>query len=218
MCVAIERTSEYWDDQALTFDDEPDHGLRNSVVREAWRRLLRSALPEPPAEIADLGCGTGSLSVLLASDGYRVTGVDLSAKMIAAATSKAAASDVLVSFLHGDASDPDLESVRWDAVVVRHVTWALPAPGDAIRRWASLLREEDGRLVLIEGRWSTGEGITARDLEDIVRPILPQCPCHGRARPDDRGAEVIKSPKRTRAKRQSRRPRKRASCPPVEFD
>ena len=110
MCVAIERTSEYWDDQALTFDDEPDHGLRNSVVREAWRRLLRSALPEPPAEIADLGCGTGSLSVLLASDGYRVTGVDLSAKMIAAATSKAAASDVLVSFLHGDASDPDLDS------------------------------------------------------------------------------------------------------------
>ena len=30
----------YWDDQADTFDDGADHGLRDPRVREAWRRLL----------------------------------------------------------------------------------------------------------------------------------------------------------------------------------
>jgi hypothetical protein len=32
-----------WDDQAVTFDDEPDHGLRDPAVRQAWADLLRPA-------------------------------------------------------------------------------------------------------------------------------------------------------------------------------
>ena len=66
----------YWDGQADTFDDGADHGLRDSQVRDAWRRLLLAHLPSPPAAIADIGCGTGSLSVLLAGEGYAVTGLD----------------------------------------------------------------------------------------------------------------------------------------------
>jgi ubiquinone/menaquinone biosynthesis C-methylase UbiE len=174
VCVPKEQTSQYWDDQVATFDEEPDHGLHNPAVREAWRRALRSSLPEPPADIVDLGCGTGSLSVLLAEDGHRVTGIDLSAKMIDAATAKAVESKVAATFRVGDASEPDLDRASVDAIVVRHVVWALPAPGDAIRRWVTFLRE-GGRIVFIEGRWSTGAGITARHLEEIVRPILRQC-------------------------------------------
>ena len=59
----------YWDSQADTFDDSADHGLRDSRVRDAWRRLLLAHLPQAPAAIADIGCGTGSLSVLLAGEG-----------------------------------------------------------------------------------------------------------------------------------------------------
>ena len=69
-------TSAYWDSQAATFDDEADHGLRDPLVRDAWRRLLLPHLPAAPASVADIGCGTGSLSVLLAGEGYAVTGVD----------------------------------------------------------------------------------------------------------------------------------------------
>jgi len=164
-------TSRFWDGQVATFDDAADHGLRDTAVRDAWRRVLRSALPDAPADVADLGCGTGSLSVLLAEDGYRVTGLDLSPKMVAAASAKARAATVVATFRQGDASCPEIEPASMDAVLVRHVTWALPDPEAAIRRWTALLRE-GGRLVLIEGRWSTGTGISARDLEDIVRPII----------------------------------------------
>jgi hypothetical protein len=52
-------------------------------------------------------------------------------------------------------------------VLVRHVLWALPDPADALGRWTRLLRAE-GRLVLIEGRWSTGAGIGAAECRDLV--------------------------------------------------
>ena len=59
-----------WDAQAEHFDEEADHGLSDPRVRAAWRDLLRAALPTPPALIADLGCGTGTISRLLTEQGY----------------------------------------------------------------------------------------------------------------------------------------------------
>jgi SAM-dependent methyltransferase len=41
-----------------------------------------------PASILDAGCGTGTLALMLAREGYRVTGVDLSPEMIARALAK----------------------------------------------------------------------------------------------------------------------------------
>ncbi|HEY5170385.1 MAG TPA: class I SAM-dependent methyltransferase [Acidimicrobiia bacterium] len=164
--------SKFWDGEAATFDDEADHGLHDPVIREAWRRLLRSVLPQPPADVADLGCGTGSLSVLLALEGYRVVGIDSSPRMVVAANQKAIDAGTSVAFRHDDASYPALDPSSFDVVLVRHVTWALPAPDEAVSRWAALLRD-GGRLVLIEGRWSTGAGITADELTRIVSRIVP---------------------------------------------
>jgi SAM-dependent methyltransferase len=171
--VASKESSTFWDVQAATFDDEPDHGLRDPLVRNAWRHLLRSLLPGPPAKVADLGCGTGSLSVLLAQEGYEVVGVDLSARMIEVATRKARRAHVAVTFRQGDAAIPPVAVASVDVIVVRHVVWTLDSPADAVRRWRTLLRD-GGQLVLIEGRWSTDAGITAHDLSAIVADVLPQ--------------------------------------------
>ncbi len=162
------RVREYWDSQAASFDDEPDHGLRDPDVRRAWRALLREHLPPAPARVADLGCGTGSLSVLLAQDGHSVEGVDLSAEMVAAARTKADGAGVDATFRGGDASDPPLAPGTFDVVLSRHVLWALPDPSAALERWVALLRP-DGRLALVEGRWFTGGGLTAEHCESLVR-------------------------------------------------
>jgi ubiquinone/menaquinone biosynthesis C-methylase UbiE len=172
--VPTDEIEHFWDDRARTFDDDPDHGLRSPVARDAWRTMLRSVLPKPPADIVDLGCGTGTLSVLLSEEGYRVTGIDLSAKMLAHATAKASQARTDTSFRRGDASDPPVEPASVDVVLARHVTWALADPDDAIRRWLRVLRP-GGRLVLVEGLWSTGTGLSAAHLEGIVRPMVPDC-------------------------------------------
>jgi ubiquinone/menaquinone biosynthesis C-methylase UbiE len=116
----------YWDSQADTFDDSADHGLRDSRVRDAWRRLLLAHLPKAPAAIADIGCGTGSLSVLLAAEGYAVTGLDFAPAMVRAARAKARAADVTARFVLSDAAAPTLPPGSFDVVLARHVLWAMP--------------------------------------------------------------------------------------------
>lgn len=168
MSYSLEQVREEWDGEAATFDDEPDHGLRDPSVRAAWRELLLSCLPPAPARVADLGCGSGSLSVLLAEVGYDVSGLDLSDEMLTVARAKAEGAGVDVAFAQGDAASPDLEPGAFDAVLCRHVLWALPDPSAALARWVDLLRP-GGRLVLVEGRWHTGGGLPARRTEELVR-------------------------------------------------
>ena len=163
--MSTHETRAAWDAEAATFDDEPDHGLADPVTRAAWRDLLLEHLPTAPARVADLGCGTGTLSVLLAEQGHTVSGVDLSPAMVAHAEAKAAG--LPASFAVGDASDPDLPAGSFDVVLSRHVLWALPDPAAALARRVGLLAP-GGRLVLVEGRWSTGAGLSAAETESLV--------------------------------------------------
>ena len=165
--VGEQQAATDWDEQAAAFDEEADHGLRDPMVRGAWQRLLRTLMPPPPARVVDLGCGTGSLSVLLAQQGYQVHGLDLSQAMVAAATAKAEAAGVPADFERGDAGNPPLPAGSRDVVLARHVLWALPDPDSALARWIALLAP-GGRLVLIEGRWDTGTGIPAADCQALV--------------------------------------------------
>jgi ubiquinone/menaquinone biosynthesis C-methylase UbiE len=158
----------YWDSQAATFDQQPDHGLLDPQVRQAWQRLLLAELPAAPAAVADLGCGTWTLSVLLAREGYAVTGLDFAPQMIRAARAKARAAGVSARFELSDAAAPTLPAASFDVVLARHVLWAMPDPDDALAAWLRLLLP-GGLLLLVEGRWSTGAGLTA---EEAGRAVL----------------------------------------------
>ncbi|MFJ2904762.1 class I SAM-dependent methyltransferase [Streptomyces sp. NPDC087212] len=161
-----------WDALAATFDDEPDHGLRDPGVRRAWAERLAGWLPGRPGEVLDLGCGTGSLSLLASEQGHRVTGVDLAPAMLALARAKLAGRDA--EFLVGDAAAPPVGERRFDAVLVRHVLWTLPDPAHVLRTWRGLLRP-GGRLILVEGVWGTVDpaGIPADQLTALLAPIAP---------------------------------------------
>jgi ubiquinone/menaquinone biosynthesis C-methylase UbiE len=160
----------YWDSEAATFDEDPDHGLLDPSTRAAWRELLLAHLPPAPARVADLGCGTGSLSVLLAEQGFQVSGLDLSDNMLVAAREKARSHGVAATFEQGDASCPPYDRGSFDVVLSRHVLWALPDPTDALQRWVDLLRA-GGRLVLIEGFWFTGAGLRASACEQLLSSV-----------------------------------------------
>ena len=173
----IARLSAQWDEAADTFDDEVDHGLVNQDVRQAWMRVLGSLLPDPPARIVDLGCGTGSVAVLLAESGYEVLGLDFSPRMIEHAQAKAAATNSRAMFRIGDATAPDLADAQFDVVFARHVVWALPDPLQALRRWVQLLAPS-GRLVLVEGLWEGGAGLSAGKLMSLLEPFASRVTVH----------------------------------------
>ncbi|MFJ9563289.1 class I SAM-dependent methyltransferase [Streptomyces fuscichromogenes] len=159
-----------WDAQAATFDAEPDHGLGAPEVRAAWAERLAAWLPARPADILDLGCGTGSLSLLAAEQGHRVTGVDSSPAMVERARVKLAGRDAV--FLLGDAAVPPVGEQLFDTVLVRHVLWALPDPARVLRHWRGLLRP-GGRFVLVEGVWGAVApvGIPAGRLTALLAPL-----------------------------------------------
>ena len=164
--------SEDWDREAATFDDEVDHGLVGAA-RSAWADLLATWLPPAPCDVADLGCGTGSLSVLLAARGHRVTGVDFARQMLQRADAKAVEQSVSVDLELGDVADPPLQRAAFDVVLTRHVLWDLPDRSGAIARWARLLRP-GGRFVLVEGSWSTGAGLAVGEVVQLLRPHTSQ--------------------------------------------
>lgn len=149
------QTEQYWDDAAADYDAYPDHGLLDPDTRGAWKDLLRTWLPAQPCHVADLACGTGTMSALLCELGHEVTAVDSSREMVARARAKLAPFGAAARVVRGEVSDPDLAKGSVDVVLARHILWALPNPRDALRSWAGLVRADGpgGRLLLIEGVW-----------------------------------------------------------------
>lgn len=65
--------------------------LMEDIDYQQWADYIHSLLEEqhcPGKRLLDLGCGTGSITMLLAQKGYCITAVDLSADMLAQARRK----------------------------------------------------------------------------------------------------------------------------------
>lgn len=185
----LDESRQIWDAEAATFDDQPDHGLRDPVIRAAWSRLLKNSLPSNPVEILDIGCGTGSLSLLLAGFGCNVTSIDFSPGMIRQAQSKAKAAHQSIQFHIIDAAFPRFPH-QFDVVLSRHLLWALPEPTAVLQRWVRLLKPA-GRLLLIEGFWHTGAGLHSQQIVDMLPASLTNVLVQNlSAQPDLWGGEV----------------------------
>ncbi|MFN2590759.1 MAG: class I SAM-dependent methyltransferase [Actinomycetota bacterium] len=191
------RLREFWDLDAETYDRSPSHAGTDPLEAACWRAALVRHLPPPPARILDAGAGTGTITVLAAELGYRVTALDLSAAMLAQAGRKADAQGLEIDIVVGPATEPP--PGPFDAVVERHLVWTLPDPVAALRAWRTVA--PGGRLVCYEAAFASsglaGEvrhllGAAVRRLRSVdpdhhdeyaadLRAVLPLA---GRMRPD----------------------------------
>jgi len=165
-------TRTFWNTEAATFDQAADHGLSDPAIRERWRELLLRFLPQR-GRVLDVGCGTGSLSLLLTEAGYEVAGIDFAPAMIERARAKAAEAGMAIDFAVGDAADPPFVAGSFDVVLGRHILWAIPdlPTRTVLERWAALVRP-GGVLVLVEGFWHTGAGLQQAAVLDALPASL----------------------------------------------
>jgi SAM-dependent methyltransferase len=94
-----------------------------------WREL---ALPRTPCRVLDLGCGTGRVSLDLAAQGHRVTGLDRDPRFTAELRRRAAAGNFAAAAVVGDVRAFDLDR-RFDLVLAAmQLLQLLETPGERI--------------------------------------------------------------------------------------
>ena len=146
----------YWTRWAAEYDEHQLARLALPGERETWSRTWRDALPEGTRTVLDVGTGSGNVALLLAADGYEVTGIDLAEGMLEQARAKLVGHPRPPRFLTGDAVDPPFARRSFDAVVSRYLLWTLRDAPAALRRWHELLRP-GGVLVAVDGQWFAPE-------------------------------------------------------------
>jgi SAM-dependent methyltransferase len=183
-----DRVRAYWDADAATYDDTPDHGAASPAERAAWNAALHRLLPPPPSRVLDVGAGTGFLSLLSGRLGHRVTALDLSTGMLARLRATAERDRLTVEVVEGEAGSPP--PGPFQAVVERHLLWTLPDPAAALAAWRAVA--PGGRLVLFEGLWGRADPVEhlRQQTREGVRRLRRE-PDHHHDRYDPAVAEAL---------------------------
>lgn len=79
--------------------------LMEPTMYDQWLDFVEQELPKTTGQILDLACGAGRLAVMLAQNGYQVSGVDLSEEMLALAEMHAREADLAIPFMQGNMLD-----------------------------------------------------------------------------------------------------------------
>lgn len=124
-------------DEYDVFTPESSARLVESFVRLSGLR--------PGAKVADLGCGSGVFSELLARAGYECIGLDISPKLIALGRQKYPE----VEFVEGDIEDLPFPSGSLDGVMLSGVVHHLPDPSRCAAEVLRVLRP-GGRFVAFD--------------------------------------------------------------------
>lgn len=118
----------------------------SAAVREsALMRLVPRDLV-----VADIGCGTGLLTLTLAQVAAKVHAVDASARMVKIVKEKVSRSGLRnVVVKRGEAERLPLRDASMDAVLAFHLLRHLPRPAEAVGEVARILKP-GGQIVLVE--------------------------------------------------------------------
>jgi ArsR family transcriptional regulator len=151
-----DRTRAYFDELAGRFG-------REYVPGRSWKGLAEALLMlMPPLAIADLGCGEGAVTQLLARRAKRVIGVDSSSNMIAYAAGVAKRNGATnIEFRLGDLEAPPIRAASVDVALFSQSLHHAEHPATALAAAHRILKPGGRVLILDLKRHSFEE---ARDL------------------------------------------------------
>ena len=160
-----ERIVSYWEKRSGDFLEHKRAEL-HSPMSERWLYEIKNQLPQDRnLRILDVGCGAGFFSVLLAKEGYQVTGVDLTPDMIENARILAAEEKTVCDFLVMDAENLSFADESFDVVISRNLTWTLPDVKSAYREWVRVLKK-GGVLLNFDANYGLSDFTDLSELPD----------------------------------------------------
>lgn len=135
-----DRVKNYWTLRAHDFGTVRRNELENQMS-ERWLAEIQQYLPDrKPLDILDVGTGTGFFAVLLAQEGHRVQGIDLTPAMLEESAALAQERKLDIVFRQMDAQNLEYDDECFDVVISRNLTWTLPDPEKAYTEWFRVLR------------------------------------------------------------------------------
>lgn len=151
------------------------HRIRNKIIA---RRLLTLGVA-PPAQVLELGCGSGCVTSYLSQIGYRITGVDGHLPLLHQASLRAPNATFLLHDLTRGVEPLSLDNL--DAVAFFDVIEHLTDPAEALTTASSLLRTGGllvGTVPAMKMLWSTVDEQAGhqlryekKELEDLLEKI-----------------------------------------------
>ncbi|NJL87752.1 MAG: methyltransferase domain-containing protein [Leptolyngbyaceae cyanobacterium SM1_1_3] len=143
-------------DAAVTYDPVTQYVL---PPNETWvRQALVERVQVKPRRILDLGCGTGSTTLLLkqAFPEAEVIGVDLSPYMLKVAEDKAQRQGLEIAFIHGQAETTGLPAASFDLVTASLLFHETPPQvSERILQEALRLLTSGGEVLILDGSQAT---------------------------------------------------------------
>jgi len=137
---------------ALSYDPITQYAL---PPNETWvRQGLLDAIQSFPERILDLGCGTGTLTMMLqkAFLGAEVVGLDLSPYMLTIAELKSETEHYNIHWRHGRAEATGLQSESFDLITIALLFHEMPpAVTELVLKEAHRLLRVGGELIILDG-------------------------------------------------------------------
>lgn len=141
---------------AVTYDPITQYIL---VPNETWvRQGVIDAIGGQPGSIVDLGCGTGSTTLMLkrAFPDAQIMGVDLSPYMLVMANYKASREGLKVEWRHGNAQKTGLPSSSFDVVTASLLFHETPPQvAQSILGECFRLLVPGGQVIILDGNQKT---------------------------------------------------------------
>mgnify|MGYP000942765643 CR=1 FL=1 len=137
----------FFDEVANKYDIWYETPMGRFVDEVETRLAFDLFTPGKGMTILDCGCGTGNFSIKLAEKGARVTGVDLSAEMMAVAQEKARRRELDINFVEADICNLAFPDNYFDAVFTMAVFEAIPDSKKAFQEMIRVLKP--GKYLLI---------------------------------------------------------------------
>lgn len=160
-----ERIVSYWEKRSGDFLEHKRAEL-HSPMAERWLYEIKKQLPQDKnLRILDVGCGAGFFSVLLAKEGYQVTGVDLTPDMVENARTLAEEEKTDCEFFVMDAENLRFADESFDVVISRNLTWTLPDVKSAYREWVRVLKK-GGILLNFDANYGLSDFTDLSELPD----------------------------------------------------